>query len=198
MSRKSQHLTFANVVAFIALFVALGGVSWAAVTLPAGSVGTRQLKPGAVNSAKVRDRSLLAKDFKIGQLSRGAAGAPGPKGDTGPKGDPGPKGDTGPKGDPGAPGSTNFVVRQSSAEDIQGGGGQVLFRVQCAAGEQAVGGGAGVGPSGTASELEQSFPISDNGVPLADGDTPTGWESFVKNTSAAAATATAYAVCAKP
>jgi hypothetical protein len=192
MSRKPQHLTFANVVAFIALFVALGGVSWAAVTLPAGSVGTRQLKPGAVNSVKVRDGSLLARDFKIGQLSRGAAGAPGPKGDTGPKGAPGPK------GDPGAPGSTNFVVRQSSAPDVAGGGGQVLFRVQCAAGEQAVGGGAGVGASGTASELEQTFPIGDDGVPLADGDTPTGWESFVKNTSAAAATATAYAVCAKP
>jgi len=198
MPRKPQHLTFANVVAFIALFVALGGVSWAAVTLPAGSVGTRQLKPGAVNSGKVRDGSLLARDFKIGQLPRGATGDTGPKGDIGPKGDTGPKGDSGPKGDPGAPGPTHFVVRQSSADDIPGGGGQVLFRVQCAAGEQAVGGGAGVGASGTASELEQSFPIGNDGVPLADGDTPTGWESFVKNTSAAAAAATAYAVCAKP
>ena len=65
-------------------------------------------------------------------------------------------------------------MRQSSAPDIPGGGGQVLFRVQCAAGEQAVGGGAGVGASGTASELEQSFPISANGVPLADGETATG------------------------
>jgi hypothetical protein len=49
----------------------------------------------------VKDHSLLAKDFKAGQLpagARGLQGLQGPKGDTGPQG---PKGDTGPQG-PGA------------------------------------------------------------------------------------------------
>lgn len=76
------------IVAIVALIVALGGTSYAAINLPKNSVGTRQLKnkavtakklrKNAVNSAKVKDRSLLAKDFKKGQLPRGATGPAGP------------------------------------------------------------------------------------------------------------------------
>ena len=47
------RLTFANVIACSALFVALGGTGYAALNLPKNSVGNLQLKPGAVNSAKV-------------------------------------------------------------------------------------------------------------------------------------------------
>jgi hypothetical protein len=83
------------VVACLALFVALGGGSYAAVTLPRNSVGAKQLKRNAVSSPKVRDHSLLARDFARGQLPKG------PQGDKGDKGDPGPKGDKGDKGDPG-------------------------------------------------------------------------------------------------
>ena len=43
-----DRLTYANVVATIALFVSLGGASYAALVLPAHSVGARQLRPGAV------------------------------------------------------------------------------------------------------------------------------------------------------
>ena len=69
-------LTYANVVGTLALFIALGGVSYAAVKLPAKSVGTKQLKTGAVTSAKVRDGSLLAKDFDDKELPRGETGEP--------------------------------------------------------------------------------------------------------------------------
>ncbi|HTZ87494.1 MAG TPA: hypothetical protein VMB05_12575 [Solirubrobacteraceae bacterium] len=41
-------VSYANVVATIALFVSLGGVSYAVTSLPANSVGGRQLKPRAV------------------------------------------------------------------------------------------------------------------------------------------------------
>jgi hypothetical protein len=41
-------LNYANVVATLALFVALGGASYAAVVLPADSVGVRQLRRGSV------------------------------------------------------------------------------------------------------------------------------------------------------
>jgi hypothetical protein len=67
----------------VALLVALGGTGYAAVVLPPNSVGTTQLKKNAVISAKVKDGSLLKKDFKAGQL---------PKGDRGPKGDVGARG----------------------------------------------------------------------------------------------------------
>lgn len=76
----------AHHVALLALFVALGGTSYAAIKLPKNSVGTRQIKNGAVTGAKVKAHSLLAKDFKAGQLP---AGTSGPKGDTGPQGPPG-------------------------------------------------------------------------------------------------------------
>jgi hypothetical protein len=70
----------ASVVACIALIVALGGTSYAAVTLGANTVGTKQLKKNAVISAKVKDRSLLAKEFKTGQLPRGPPGPTGREG----------------------------------------------------------------------------------------------------------------------
>ncbi len=83
-------LTYANVVATLALFIALGGASYAAFKLPKNSVGTKQIKKGAVTGPKVKRHSLLADDFKPGQLPAGPRGAEGPKGDRGPKGDPGP------------------------------------------------------------------------------------------------------------
>lgn len=48
----------ALVVSFVALFVALGGVGWAAVNLPANSVGTRQLKNGAVTIRKIQNGAV--------------------------------------------------------------------------------------------------------------------------------------------
>lgn len=75
-------------LALIALFVALGGVSYAAVNLPPKSVGTKHLKRNAVVSSKVKNRSLLRRDFRAGQLPRGPRGATGPQGATGPAGSP--------------------------------------------------------------------------------------------------------------
>ncbi|HET9103668.1 MAG TPA: collagen-like protein [Solirubrobacteraceae bacterium] len=109
MARFASRLSYANVVATIALFVALGGTGYAAVRLAKNSVTSASIKNGqvktvdlannAVTSAKVKDFSLLAQDFKPGQLgagSPGATGPAGPKGDTGATGLQGPKGDTGP------------------------------------------------------------------------------------------------------
>jgi len=90
-------------VGLTALFIALGGTSYAAVSLPKNSVGTKQIKSSAVTSTKVKNGSLLTKDFKAGQIPKGATGA---KGDTGATGPAGAKGDTGAKGDPGVPPAT--------------------------------------------------------------------------------------------
>jgi hypothetical protein len=44
------------VISLIALFVALGGTTYAATSLPANSVGTRQIKNGAVTASKLNKR----------------------------------------------------------------------------------------------------------------------------------------------
>lgn len=103
-----DRLTFSNVVAVIALFIALGGASYAAVKLPKNSVGTKQIKKNAVDSSKVRNGSLLATDFGKGQLpagATGATGAPGAAGLPGASGNSGPTGPTGVSGATGASGS---------------------------------------------------------------------------------------------
>ena len=90
--------SFSNLFALVAVFLVLGGASYAAIKIPKNSAGTRQLKKNAVNSSKVKNRSLLAVDFRKGQLPRGATGAPGPAGPTGGSGPTGLQGETGPQG----------------------------------------------------------------------------------------------------
>jgi hypothetical protein len=91
-------------LAVIALFVALGGTSYAAVQLPKGSVGSRQIRANAVTSKKVKNGSLTAKDLKAGQLVAGPRGVAGADGAPCLSSDPdcrGPRGETGAQG-PGA------------------------------------------------------------------------------------------------
>jgi hypothetical protein len=62
MRLSLRRSTYANVTATAALIIALGGTSYAAATLAKNSVGTKQVK----------NHSLLAKDVKAGQLTKGA------------------------------------------------------------------------------------------------------------------------------
>ncbi len=109
MDRVRGRLTYANVMATVAVFMALGGIGWAATKLPKNSVGTKQIKKNAVKSAKVKNGSLLSKDFKAGQIpsgARGPEGATGTPGKTGAPGEIGPQGDPGSSGQPGPKGAT--------------------------------------------------------------------------------------------
>ena len=54
MSGKLAGFLRNNLIALIALFIALGGTSYAAIKLPASSVGTKQLKSHAVTAAKLK------------------------------------------------------------------------------------------------------------------------------------------------
>jgi hypothetical protein len=57
MTRVLRHLR-SQAVAYVALFVALGGTGYAAVSLPAHSVGSRQLKTGAVGTSQLKNHSV--------------------------------------------------------------------------------------------------------------------------------------------
>jgi hypothetical protein len=81
-----------NLVAYLALFVALGGTSFAAADrlLPANSVGTKQLRDRAVTKKKIARSTLSALRGQRGL--RGVAGPTGAKGTTGAQGAQGPPG----------------------------------------------------------------------------------------------------------
>ena len=65
-------------IACLALAVALGGTAYAAVTLPAKSVGTKQLKNGAVTKQKIAKKTIAALRGNTGPM--GQAGPPGAAG----------------------------------------------------------------------------------------------------------------------
>jgi hypothetical protein len=70
-----SSLTFANVMVVLLTFVVFGGGAYAAVQLPKNSVGSKQLKKGAVTRAKINKATMEA--------LRGAQGPTGPAGAAG-------------------------------------------------------------------------------------------------------------------
>ncbi len=104
MKRIFGNGSYANVTATLALVIALGGTSYAAIKLPKNSV----------TSATVKDRSLLKKDFKTGQLPRGKTGKQGPAGPAGPAGGSGAAGSAG----TGAGTGAGLFNRAEAAENL--------------------------------------------------------------------------------
>jgi hypothetical protein len=126
LRRVRRHIG-GNIVGYVALFAALGGTSYAAVTLAPGSVTTQALKNGAVTSAKLahssvgssqlRKGSLTIADFKSGSLANalkglaGQNGRNGVNGVNGTAGNNGGVGAAGPMGPAGHDGSASISAR---------------------------------------------------------------------------------------
>jgi hypothetical protein len=85
LRRLRNRLTYANVVATLALFIALGGSSYAAIKLPKNSVGATQIKAGAVHTGEIRDRTIRLQDISTSARTslRGQSGPQGPQGPAG-------------------------------------------------------------------------------------------------------------------
>jgi hypothetical protein len=175
----------ATIIAVTALVVAVFGSTplghaAASMVLPKSSVGAPQIKKNAVTGVKVMNGTLMAADFKTGQL---------PAGPRGPRGDKGDAGIQGPKGDKGDPGATN-VTRRSAIGSAAGAGGYSNATASCQAGETLVGGGA----------VYTSAPSADptltwNGPDL---NAASGWRASFRNDGVATLTAFAYAFCTSP
>jgi hypothetical protein len=182
----------AAVLALVALVAAAGGTSYAAgVLVPRASVGTVQLKAGAVTASKLRagavtsaavkNGTLLGRDFAAGQLGSqpgpaGAQGAQGPAGPVGPLGDGGARGpigsagSQGPVGDPGPQGSQGPVGARAisgyeivSVDSIPLDARVVEYSVPCPPGKVVLGGGA------FASSRLVHFQASQPGVDIGTG-----------------------------
>jgi hypothetical protein len=68
MKNLRGRMTYANVMATIAVFIALGGASYAAIKLPKNSVGTKQIKNGAVTGKKVAAHTLTGANINLSTL----------------------------------------------------------------------------------------------------------------------------------
>jgi hypothetical protein len=218
-SNKEQHemskLKFSPIVAVTALVVAVFGSTSlghaaAHMVLPSNSVGSTQIKSNAVTGVKVKNGTLLAADFKAGQIPAGRPGAKGDTGATGPKGDMGDAGSQGPAGNPGAQGpkgdkgdpgvagapgpaaGANAVIRRSSHNiDANSDG---WWRADCAAGERATGGGASFQDIVPGDAILMLRPINTQGQTI-DGTAPIGYLAYAHNASASQRTLFVSAVC---
>ena len=165
-----SRLSYANVVATLALMCSLGGTSYAALT---------------ITGKNVKDGSLLSADFKAGQLPAGAQGPQGAQGLPGAQGPAGQQGEKGEKGDKGASGATNVTFRTGTTVTINTGTAG-FATAECLPGERATGGGAFA--TRNDAYLSASIP---------SGNPPTGWTAALRS-PVANAQFTAYVVCAAP
>jgi len=69
MKRRFRAPSPAFVIALVALFVALGGTTYAATSLPKNSVGSKQLKKNAVTSSKIKNHAVGAAKINTNGLT---------------------------------------------------------------------------------------------------------------------------------
>ena len=128
IDRFKPRLTYANVVASIALFIVLGGVAWAH-----GKIGTPDLKNGAVTTPKLKGNAV-----KAGKLGPGSVVTAKVADDV----------VTAPKLGPTTV-RTNSVSNTVATKSVS---------VSCLAGEQVLGGGGGIPSPGSGHVLARSEP----------------------------------------
>ena len=191
---------YANVTATLALFVALGGTSYAAATISGSdvqngsltgadvrneSLKSRDVDNGSLTGSDLKNGSLRAADFKAGDLPAGPQGAPGPQG---------PQGIQGPQGPAGA---TNVVARRTNA--VVPNGGSETAVASCLPGEVAVGGGAGITFAFTQdAAIFTSEPREADGSDPEDGDVATKWAAVGVNDTGVPQLMNVHVLCASP
>jgi hypothetical protein len=125
-------------------------------------VRSADLRNNDLRGRDVRDGSLLAADFKPGQLPagpQGVQGDPGPQGPEGPQGPPGTAGTDGPAGPPGMT-HLSFATAQSPFNS-----GDKFAAAQCPAGKRVVGSGFSILPT-TANAVARSLAVDLGGTSL--------------------------------
>ena len=191
--RLSRRHTTA--VAYLALFAALGGSAYAAVTVTGANI-----KDGTITGKDVKNRSLDATKLNPKTLSsvgvqRGPAGPQGERGPAGPAGPAGPKGATGatgprgPEGPTGSRGPSGIAGLEYQTRKLEVGpkkvAGQTAF---CSGTKEPLGGGLAPTQTYTGTNILESAPIVER----------RGWRSSVYNDSSwANATYYVWVICAK-
>jgi hypothetical protein len=195
MTRVHSHIRN-NLVAYVALFIALTGTSYAAVKLPRDSVTSRELAPKSVGSTELKDNSvtsrkvkdLLARDFKAGELGQVTGkGGPGAEGPEGPPGPPGPAGSPGPAGPPGVAGFAHLTysfVQGTNTGTYTSGVEIVSKEAPCPDGESVTGGTVEPTPTSFGQEvILDSRPYDGNDDDIAPDDGWIGIMAFLDDSS---------------
>jgi hypothetical protein len=193
-SRPSPAL----VIACIALFVSLGGVSYGLAT---GSVDTRELKNNSVSTRDLRNNSatgidikngsLLRRDFRAGQLP---AGPPGPPGAPGATGRPGAPGDNGfgllsYAGGIAANGSSVGVKTLDNGESAEG-------TVPCPDGTHPTGGDVWAVETATEALVPEHRFLVASFFDIDAANVPNGWFASLDNSHGVEITVLVEAICA--
>ena len=162
----------ALVISLVALFVALGGTSYAAISITGSNV-----RNGSLSGADIKNGSIRGTDVRNGSLTAG---------DLTPTTVASLQGPTGATGAAGATGATGtFGAVTTRFQDYKSG---PPVTASCLSGEVAVGGGV------NSSQISSWVRVS---APTPAGGTPTGWQGQAVNSSNLAAPATVSVICAK-
>jgi hypothetical protein len=168
-------LSYANVMATVAVFLALGGGALAATSFVGsdGKVRGCVSKKGQLTVLK-RGKTKCAKGLTA--ITWNQQGRPGADGTNGTNG---------------TNGATNLIVRTASAN------GSGALDASCNPGERAVGGGIGRtdGSVNINDKVGGSFPSVDAGVPASNGSTANGWRGVWEGP---VANVTTWVICASP
>jgi hypothetical protein len=172
-------------VAYLALFAALGGSAYAAVT-----VTGKNIQDGTITGKDVKNRSLGKSKLSRTALSSltGQSGPAGPQGAPGSKGEPGEQGPIGETGPQGPSGVSGYEIRVSQGMSIPKG--QTYGdQVNCTSGKSVLGGGVANYPNAAPARVVSSAPGG------ANGDS-TGWSVQVYNAGDTAFSSYTWAICA--
>jgi hypothetical protein len=182
MSGRVRSYLRRHHVGLLALFVALGGTSYAAAALPRNSVGPKQLRAGAVRTSDIKAGAVTL--AKIKPSARAAL-----RGATGPRGLQGPRGPAG---------TFSGVTIRFVEFMVTNGMFSSQERADCAAGEVAVGGGVGFPGSPSSNDhVLYSAPSVTGSAQPTQGGTPTNWQGIIFNDLPAPQAARVYVVCAR-
>jgi hypothetical protein len=171
LRRLRPHLSYANVVSTLCLFVLLGGTAYAAVTLKRGSVKGKHIASNAVTSPKVKQGTLRVGDFRPGVLPPSGSRIAGI-----------------------VVKRTDRALPAGPADNVPGPDQHVS--VGCAVDERIIGGAAA--SINTSGEVLTSRPASDDNAAVPeDGGSFTHWYARARSKSDSPQLVRVFAICAQ-